>query len=190
MVALFLKVFQILTYRQTITDSVFEKAAYLEEGPTSPNAMTVSAAVSLRKVLAETNRDFESYSHNALLPLAFPPITIQQMTSMSLYEFALVHRKALEDMRNLPYIQGYQKWVPTIGGQAIPTRRMGTDSWLISNQVIGGVDKLDMGSELLAFWHWMLPFLPDHTFTLNKLKGGYIFDACNGIRPVSVLWQQ
>jgi len=161
----------------------FLKAAYLEEGSTNPNALTVSAAVSLRKALAETNRDFESYSHNALLPFAFPPLTVQQISSMSIYEFALIHRKAVESTRNIPFIQGYQKWVPSIGGSAIPSRKKGTDSWLLSNQVIGGVDKLDLGSEQLAFWHWMLPFLPDHSFTLNKLRGGYILDACNGIRP-------
>ncbi|KAJ3875514.1 MAG: hypothetical protein NXY57DRAFT_514286 [Lentinula lateritia] len=159
------------------------KAAYLDEGPTSPNALTMSAAVSLRSVLAATNRDFESYTHNALLPLALPPLTVQQVSSMSLYEFALIHRKAIEDMRNIPYIQGYEKWVPSIGGAAIPARRKGTDSWLLSNQVVGGVDKLDLGSEPLGFWHWMLPFMPDHVFTVNKLRGGYILDGFSGVRP-------
>ncbi|KAJ4474330.1 hypothetical protein J3R30DRAFT_3659011 [Lentinula aciculospora] len=159
------------------------KAAYLEEGPTSPNALTISAAVSLRGVLAESNRDFEAYTHNALLPLAFPPLTVQQVSSMSLYEFALIHRKAIEDMRNIPYIQGYEKWVPSIGGAAIPARRKGTDSWLLSNQVVGGVNKLNLGSEPLGFWHWMLPFMPDHVFTVNKLSGGYILDGFSGIRP-------
>ncbi|KAJ3738749.1 hypothetical protein DFH05DRAFT_1516799 [Lentinula detonsa] len=159
------------------------KAAYLDEGPTSPNALTLSTAVSLRGILAHENRDFETYSHNALLPLAFPPLTVQQVSSMSLYEFSLIHRNAIEDMRNIPYIQGYEKWVPSIGGAAIPARRKGTDSWLLSNQVIGGVDKLDLGSEPLGFWHWMLPFMPDHVFTVNKLRGGYILDGFSGVRP-------
>ncbi|KAF9063001.1 hypothetical protein BDP27DRAFT_1300017 [Rhodocollybia butyracea] len=161
----------------------FIKAAYFEEGPTSPNAVTISAAVSIRRVFAESNPDFESYSHNALLPLAFPPLTVKQVSAMSLYEFALMHRQAVNNMRNVPYIQGYEKWIPTIGGAAIPMRRKATDSWLLSNQVIGGVDKIDFGSKKFGFYHWMMPIFPDHGLTLNKLGDGYIFDAFSGIRP-------
>ncbi|KIK57394.1 hypothetical protein GYMLUDRAFT_86838 [Collybiopsis luxurians FD-317 M1] len=161
----------------------FIKAAYLEEGPSSLNSIRVSAAVSLRKVLATTNRDFEQYSHNALLPLAFPPLTVQQVSAMPLHEFALIHRQAIDCVRNIAYIQGYEKWVPTIGGAALPARDRKVDSWLLSNQVVGGVDKLDLGSELLGFWHWMLPFMVDHAFTVNKLRDGYILDGFSGIRP-------
>jgi len=159
------------------------KAAYLDEGPTSLSTMRVSAAVSLRKTLSQTNREFEEYSHNALLPLAFPSLTVQEVSAMSLYDLALIHRQAVNNVRNIAYIQGYEKWVPTIGGSAIPAGDRKSDAWLLSNQVVGGIDKFDFGSELLGLWHYMLPFMVPHAFTLNKLRGGYICDLFSGIRP-------
>jgi hypothetical protein len=70
--------------------------------------------------------------------------------------------------------------------RCIPARKRGEDCWLLSNQVVGGVDKLDLGSEHLGFWHYMAPFMPDHTFTVNKLRGGYILDGFSGIRPTRI----
>ncbi|KAF9018582.1 hypothetical protein BDP27DRAFT_1378375 [Rhodocollybia butyracea] len=57
------------------------------------------------------------------------------------------------------------------------------DVWSFSSLMVAGVNKLDLGSETLAFWHWSVPLMlaPSHMFILNKFKGGYIFDPMVGI---------
>ncbi|KAG5640586.1 hypothetical protein DXG03_008005 [Asterophora parasitica] len=153
----------------------FLKTAYLRE--TDKNAVYVSTMVSIRSPLEEKNPAFNSYTHNCLMPCCCPSLSKEEIASKSLAELAVIHRKAIDDMRNIPFIQAYNHWVAKIGGVAMPTRRRGADSWVFSNQIVGHLDEIDFGSEMSAFWHWNLPFAVDHSVILNKFKGGYIIEA-------------
>ncbi|KAG5641965.1 hypothetical protein DXG03_003857 [Asterophora parasitica] len=156
----------------------FLKAAYLRE--TDKNAVCVTTLVSIRSLLEEKDLTFKNYTHNSIIHCSRPSLSKQEIASKSLAELAVMNRKAIDDVRNIPFIQAYTHWVAKIGGNAVPTRRRGADSWLFSNQVIGHFDEIDFGSEMSAFWHWNEPSVPDHSVTLNKFKGGYIIEA--GIR--------
>ncbi|KAG5641958.1 hypothetical protein DXG03_003850 [Asterophora parasitica] len=156
----------------------FLKAAYL--GETDKNAVCVTTFVSIRSSLEEKDPTFKNYTHNSIITCSRPPLSKKEIASKSLAELACINRKAIDDVRNIPFIQAYTHWVAKIGGNAVPTRRRGADSWLFSNQVIGHFDEIDFGSEMSAFWHWNEPFVPDHSVILNKFKGGYIIEA--GIR--------
>jgi hypothetical protein len=177
---------------QRSIDLLQNQAAYLDEGPTSTHDLAGSGPVSIRKLLATStgNDAFSEYTNNCHLSFAFPQLTVRQVSEMSLYELALVHRGAVESVRNISVVQKYEKWVAapsSIGGldgkAPVPLKKSGIDGWMFSNQVIAGVEQFDLGSELLGFWHYMSPMFPDHAFTLNKLRGGYVLDGFSGIRP-------
>ncbi|KAF9067141.1 hypothetical protein BDP27DRAFT_1329344 [Rhodocollybia butyracea] len=153
----------------------FLKAAYLDEGLTSMHILAGTGPVSLRKLLATStgNDAFSEYTNNCHLSFAFPQLTVRQISAMSLYELALVHRRAIESVRNVSVVQEYEKWVAApsstggLDGKApIPLKKSGIDGWIIA-----------------GFWHYMSPMFPDHAFTLNKLRGGYVLDGFSGIRP-------
>jgi len=114
------------------------------------------------------------------MPCSCPVLSKEEIATKSIAELALMNRQSIDAVRNIPFIQAYNHWVATIGGNGIPTRRRGADSWIFSNQVIGHLDEIDFGSEMTAFWHWNAPIIPDHSVILNKFKGGYIVEA--GIR--------
>lgn len=139
--------------------------------------------ISLRQVLAETNPELEDYSHNAFVASALPPLTTQQIPLISLYDLALMYRKSIDDTRNITFIQGFIKWLASISGHRVLPPKRG-DIWSFSSLMVAGVNKFDLGSETLAFWHWTVPlmFAPNHMLVLNKFKGGYIFDPMTGIR--------
>ncbi|KAG5641014.1 hypothetical protein DXG03_006375 [Asterophora parasitica] len=152
------------------------KAAYL--GETDKNTVWGTTIVSIRGPLEEKNPAFNSYTHNGIMPCCPPPLSKEEIASKSLAELAVIHRKAVEEVRNIPFIQAYNHWVAKIGGAAMPTRRRGAESWVFSNQIIGHLDGIDFGSEMKAFWFWNVPFTADHSVILNKFKGGYIIVAC------------
>ncbi|KAF9075620.1 hypothetical protein BDP27DRAFT_1315370 [Rhodocollybia butyracea] len=107
---------------------------------------------------------------------------------MSLYDLALVHREAVENLRNISFVQNYEKWVaaPLNGGGLnvmTPAPLKKNDGWMFLNQVVAGIEQFNLGEELLGFWEYLLPVYPDHTFALNKLRGGYVLDGFSGIRP-------
>lgn len=144
--------------------------------------VSVTSTISLRTPLLVKNPAFVDYTHNAIMPCSFPLLRVDSLANTPISELALLHRKTIDDVRDLPFIQSYNKWVATVGGNAIPVRKSGTNSWIFSNQVIGHLDDIDFGpgSEMMAFWHWNAPIIPDHSVILNKFKGGYIIEA--GIR--------
>lgn len=109
-------------------------------------------------------------------------MAISTLASKPLSEFALMHRKMIDDVRSVSFVKNYNGWVKKIGGNALPARRWGADSWIFSNQVIAGLADIEFGpeSKVEAFWHWNTPIIPDHSVLLNKFKGGYILEA--GIR--------
>ncbi|KAG6808351.1 hypothetical protein H0H92_004389, partial [Tricholoma furcatifolium] len=117
---------------------------------------------------------------NSIMPCSLPPFSKSDLLTKSLAELAILNRQAIDAVRNIPFIQAYIRWVGTVGGNAIPTRRSGANSVIFSNQVVGHLDDIDFGSEMLAFWHWNAPIIPDHSILFNKFKGGYIIEA--GIR--------
>ncbi|KAF9027556.1 hypothetical protein BDP27DRAFT_1437127 [Rhodocollybia butyracea] len=155
------------------------KAAYLEEGCSTPNKISVNSVFSMSQILAEINPESEQYPHNAYMPMALPLIDIRSLSSMSLYELALCHRESLNERRNITYIQGVAKWWHSIGWGIVPLGRRKLDSWLFSNQVLSGIETIDLGSEQLGLWFWGNPVAPDHSVTINKLQdGGYLVEAC------------
>ncbi|KAF9065613.1 hypothetical protein BDP27DRAFT_1228755, partial [Rhodocollybia butyracea] len=156
------------------------KAVYLEEGCNSPNKISINSVFSVRRILSEINPVFEQYPHNAITPVTLPFFDIRSLPSMSLYELALHHRKSLNKSRNIAHIQRVDKWTHGWGG-IVPLQRRQLDSWLFSNQVLSGVETLDLGSEQLGLWFWGTPFVPDHCVAINKLRdGGYLVQA--GVR--------
>ncbi|KAG6915829.1 hypothetical protein DXG01_009662 [Tephrocybe rancida] len=157
----------------------FLKTAFAKE--TDKNLVCVTTTISLRSTLADKDPAFENYTHNSIMPCSMAPLTKTELATKSLAELAVLNRQTIDAVRNVPFVQAYNHWVAKIGGNAIPTRRLGADSWIFSNQVIGHLDEIDFGSEMFAFWHWNAPLIPDHSVLLNKFKGGYIIEA--GIRP-------
>ncbi|KAG6830789.1 hypothetical protein H0H87_007042 [Tephrocybe sp. NHM501043] len=153
----------------------FLKAAFSQE--TDSNSVCVTHAISLRSTLVEKNPAFENYTHNSIMPCSMPPVTKQEIATKSLAELAVLNRRSFDAVRNIPFVQAYNHWVASVGGNAIPSRRRGAESVIFSNQVIGHLDAIDFGSETFAFWHWNAPLLPDHSIVLNKFKGGYIIEA-------------
>ncbi|KAF9063135.1 hypothetical protein BDP27DRAFT_1385002 [Rhodocollybia butyracea] len=118
--------------------------------------ISINSVFSMRQILSEINPEFEQYPHNAYTPIALPLIDIRSLSSMSLYELALL-----------------------IGWGIVPLRRRKLDSWLFSNQVLSGIETLDLGSGQLGLWFWGTPVLPDHSVTINKFRdGGYLVEAC------------
>ncbi|KAG5646234.1 hypothetical protein DXG03_004061 [Asterophora parasitica] len=158
----------------------FLKAAYLQETDDKNGAACVTSIVSIRSPLEEKNPAFKNYTHNSIMPCCCPSLSKEEIASKSLAELAVIHRKAIDDVRNIPFIQAYTHWVAKIGGIIIPIRRQGVDSWVFSNQVIGHLDEIDFGSEMSAFWYWDVPFSADNSVIVNKFKGGYIIEA--GVR--------
>ncbi|KAF9033508.1 hypothetical protein BDP27DRAFT_1348479 [Rhodocollybia butyracea] len=156
------------------------KAAYLEEGCNTPNKISISSLVSMRPTLAEINPEFGQYPHNAYTQMALPFIDIRSLSLMSLYALALRHRERLDETRNIAYIQGVTKWFHRIGVYIVPLRRRQLDSWSFSNQVISGVEELNLGSTQLGLWCWATPAIYDHFATIiNKSRdGGYLITAC------------
>ncbi|KAF9050939.1 hypothetical protein BDP27DRAFT_1433959 [Rhodocollybia butyracea] len=155
------------------------KAAYLEEGCNTPTRISINSVFSMRRILAEINPEFEQYPHNAFTPISLPFIDFRSISSMSLYDLALRHRESLNETRNVAYIRRVEKWRRCIGGGIVPLRRRGLESWLFSNQVISGLETLNLGSEQVGPWFWGTPALPDHNVTINKFReGGYLIKAC------------
>ncbi|KAG6910702.1 hypothetical protein DXG01_008746 [Tephrocybe rancida] len=155
----------------------FLKAAYAKE--TDKN---LSSVISLRSTLADKDPAFENYTlygatDNSLMPGCMPSLTKAELAAKPLAELALLHRQTIDTARNVPFVQAYNHWMATVGGNGIPTRRLGADSWIFSNQTVGHFDEFDFGSEMFAFWVWNTPLTPDHSVALNKFKGGYLIEA-------------
>ncbi len=104
-------------------------------------------------------------------------VSIAVSSPIAIYDLALRHRKALEAIRNVAYVQTVDKWVLDIGGVAVPCRRRGRVGWIFTNQVITGFDKFDLGSEKLGHYFYNVPFATDRIVAINKFRGGYIIDA-------------
>lgn len=116
------------------------------------------------------------------MPCSLPLTTTASLKDTSIAQFSLIHRDIVKAVRSRDFLQSYIRWVnsPAVGGNALPVHRVGVHSWIFSNQVIGGLDKIDFGVEQLAFWHWNAPIIPDHSVILNKFDGGYMLEA--GVR--------
>ncbi|KAG5650795.1 hypothetical protein H0H81_011017 [Sphagnurus paluster] len=156
---------------------VREQTVYANE--THKNTVCAVGAISMRKTLSSIDPTFEDYPHNSLILYSSLLLPREEITSTPFAELALVHRQNIDTARNIPFIKAYHHWLRTVGGKRIPNRGRGTDSWIVTNQVIGQLDAIDFGSgsEMLALWLWGVPLLPDHTVMLNKFKGGYMIQA-------------
>lgn len=64
-------------------------------------------------------------------------------------------------------------------GAIIPLWRSNVDAYLYSNQVECGFTDIHFGegTELVNFWFFNAPLVPDHTILFNKMAGGYVVQA-------------
>ncbi|GLB43316.1 hypothetical protein LshimejAT787_1302170 [Lyophyllum shimeji] len=155
------------------------KAIYLHEHDDIP--VSIMSVFSIRSVLSSIHPAFATYTHNAIMPCGIPVFTKEEITTKSMTELAIIHRRNVNVARNVSFIGAYGQWLASIGGNTIPRRRPGGNFWMVSNQSIGHFDQIDFGSGMIAQWFWSLPIFPDQVFTLNKFKGGYVVEI--NMRP-------
>ncbi|KAG6829923.1 hypothetical protein H0H92_002946 [Tricholoma furcatifolium] len=151
------------------------KAVFSRRRDDSPVHLT--SMISIRDLMSRNNHAFSNYPHNCFMTCSMRPFTQQELATNSLTSVAIVHRKAIETARNIPFVQAYHQWMTEINGKPVPRRTFGVKSWSVSNQTVGNFDMIDFGFETLSYWLWLSPVIPDNAFTLNKFRGGYLIQA-------------
>lgn len=151
------------------------QSAYLDE-PTNPNSLTSSSVFSIRPVLAAlaSSPSFATYPHNCGQLFPLPLLSISTLSATPLSTIALSHRRTLSLSRTPSFVQSTMEWTREQGGSATPARRIGTDSWMVTNQVVAGLTNVEWGARSEGFWLWDVPLMPDHVIKLNKFRGGYL----------------
>jgi len=119
---------------------------------------------------------FEQYPHNAFAMLATPEFPISEISTASLADLAVLHRKSIDECRNVAYLQDYCAVANRLGRNVLPSGQRTVDKWVCSNQTIARMDLLDLGTETSQFFTWLKPYIPHHGIILNKFKGGYILE--------------
>ncbi|KAG6810781.1 hypothetical protein H0H92_010348 [Tricholoma furcatifolium] len=114
---------------------------------------------------------------NAVLPCSLPSFTRHELASKSLAELAIDYRRSIDSARTLSSLSAIHQLLISFQTKLMLSRKLGTASWTFSNQVIGHFDEIDFGHEMLALWHWNVPIVPNYTFVLNKLNGGYMIQG-------------
>ncbi|KAF9463522.1 hypothetical protein BDZ94DRAFT_1282421 [Collybia nuda] len=144
-----------------------------DDGPVS-----VSSAISVRSIFSPSNPAFSTYSHNAIMVCAMPLLTTSSVRTSSIVQLAKMHRSFLDSVRTPAFVQSYSRWMnsPENGGRVLPVR-LGAHSWIFSNQVAAGFNKIDFGVEQAMFWVWTSPITLDHMCLMNMFKGGYVLEA-------------
>ncbi|KAG6809471.1 hypothetical protein H0H92_016113 [Tricholoma furcatifolium] len=100
----------------------------------------------------------------------------EEIASKSLAELALNYRRAINVTRNVSFINAYYQWLFEIKRKPTLGPKLGVITYKVTNQVIGHFDDINFGHDMLALWHWNLPFT-DRLIVLNKFKGGYIIQG-------------
>lgn len=86
------------------------------------------------------------------------------------FDLALLHRKAINGVRTLPYMQSWIRHINAQGRPSVPWRRKGADIWTFSNQVLTGPTDISFGPPTVAYFYFMPPIGIDHTTVLNKVR--------------------
>ncbi|KAG6810780.1 hypothetical protein H0H92_010347 [Tricholoma furcatifolium] len=92
-------------------------------------------------------------------------------------QLAIDYRRSIDAARTLSSLSAVHQLHISFRTKPMLSRKLGTASWTFSNQVIGHFDEIDFGHEMLALWHWNVPIVPNYTFVLNKLNGGYMLQG-------------
>jgi hypothetical protein len=122
------------------------------------------------------NPGFEKYPHNCMAVCPMPNFSSSWLKSATIAEVALSHRDHIEQVRKLSFIQSLACYFETLKGTApIPDRSFEKPSFMLSNQVIGGLTNISFGpgTQLEAFWEWSIPVNANDMGIINKVKGGY-----------------
>ncbi|KAG6818249.1 hypothetical protein H0H93_006548 [Arthromyces matolae] len=151
----------------------FLKSAYALEP--NPRAV-VWSWVSIRPSFVGEDPAFNNYAHNGIVLCSTPALTNEELSG-SVASLALRHRQVIQPVRDIAYIQAYNSLTTSIKGGLLPRQTPGEEMWCLSNQVIGHLDDLDIGSEIHAIWDWHSPMIPSNTVIFNKVGGGYIIQA-------------
>jgi hypothetical protein len=133
--------------------------------------------MSTRSIFASHDPAFDSYPHNAAVAFALPQFPAADISSMPTAQLATTMRRAVHGCRNSEYVRSYIRYVNELGGNAAPLKRRGVDYWMVSNQCLADLDRIDYGAEQRLSWFWMLPVMADHSMSLRKFNGGYIIQS-------------
>ncbi|KAG6847415.1 hypothetical protein H0H93_008253 [Arthromyces matolae] len=175
-----------------ILSAWFVKAAYARD--LDPKA-TLSLFVSIRDVLCERDPAFTNYHrqflHNSDQPhikltqiIVIPdngivvcctPLLTKKELCGTLPNLSLHYRHIIH--RDIPYIQSYMTFTESFKGSMIPNIPRGQEMWFMSNQLTAHYDDLDLGSEMLALWHWNSPVVPSNFLSMNRVGGGYLIQG-------------
>ncbi|EJD42120.1 hypothetical protein AURDEDRAFT_115134 [Auricularia subglabra TFB-10046 SS5] len=152
------------------------KSIYDSEPLDEKQKVALVSALSFRSVLAKIDPTIETYPHNVVTPC------VSELTSQSAIkkgrfaDLALHHRKAVEGVRNLPYIQSWARHINSQGRPSIPSRRRGLDVWTFTNQVLARPTDISFGVPTSAFFYFFCPLQIEHTTVINKLNDGYVLN--------------
>ncbi|KAG6848716.1 hypothetical protein H0H93_014673, partial [Arthromyces matolae] len=152
----------------------FVKSAYAQE--LNPK-VTLTAFLSIRGTLAERDPNFTNYHHNGILMGSTPLLTKKELLG-DLHELAICHRRLVKPVRDIEYTRAYLACVASMAGDILSDVPLGEEHWWLTNQVVGDLEDLDLGSDILALWHWNSPLTPSNLMSMNKFNGGYMIQ-CN-----------
>ncbi|KZV94802.1 hypothetical protein EXIGLDRAFT_611314 [Exidia glandulosa HHB12029] len=153
------------------------QTACADEAADETHTVGMMSAISMRPILSEVNEDFATYPHNCIVPMALPLTNKAATKNTPLAQLALTHRRAIDDARNLPYIQNWSRHINLIGS-SVPDRRWRHDSWIMTNQSVArSTDIRFPSTKTVGFFYYFTPILPDHTIMMNELNGGIVMQG-------------
>lgn len=85
-------------------------------------------------------------------------------------DLALKHRQAIEATRTVSYVQAWSRHITALGRPTLPSRRLGHDSWICTNQVLGCATKIFFGAPTVRFFCFFAPLMPDHAILINRVS--------------------